>query len=155
MTPYIAPGIIIQIDPMQIPELCGAKINNTSRETEIVIPRQIAMSLMYVFSTYSLGIVSKPFAKDHATVLHAIKRINEGLFTNDSLIVPTLTKVFNKLYFTHLHMKQVIDITNTKDIVVSNEVERRLNYYDFSKELIRRWHNMDKMYAGSDAVASV
>lgn len=153
MTPYIAPGIIIQIDPMQIPELCGAKINNTSRESEIVIPRQIAMSLMYVFSTYSLGIVSKPFSKDHATVLHAIKRINEGLFTNDSLIVPTLTKVFNKLYYTHLHMKQLINVSNTKEVIVSNEVERRLNYYDFSKELIRRWHNYDKTSTDNDAVA--
>jgi len=116
MTPYTAPGIIIQIDPMQIPELCGVDVHITNRLQENFVPRQIAMSLMYVFSSYSLRQVGLPFTKDHSTVLHAFKCMADSLDSNDQLVVPMLTKVFNRLYFAHLHVKQMINLTQTKDV---------------------------------------
>ncbi|MBP9790064.1 MAG: hypothetical protein KBD57_05960 [Bacteroidia bacterium] len=157
MTPYTAPGIIIQIDPMQIPELCGVDVHVTNRLQENFIPRQIAMALMYVFSSYSLRQVGNPFTKDHSTVLHAIKCVNDGLASNDHLVLPLLTTVFNRLYFAHNHVRQMIDLTQTKVVASSNEVDKRLRKYEFSRTLIKRWEetNWTKIPVNDTALASV
>lgn len=55
--------------------------NMNTRKKEIAIPRQIAMSLIYKFTKLNLTKTGNIFKKDHSTVSHAIKNLeNISLF---------------------------------------------------------------------------
>jgi hypothetical protein len=56
------------------------------RNRNIVIPRQIAMYLIRVHCGHTLQGIGEVFHVNHATVIHAIKCVTNGLVCNDSLI---------------------------------------------------------------------
>jgi len=59
-----------------------------SQKRERVIPRQISMTLCKNYSGKNLEVIgSKHGGRDHATVLHAVKTINNGIDTRDELIL--------------------------------------------------------------------
>jgi len=59
--------------------------NTDSRKREYVLPRQMAMSLCKLYTKLSLSEIGSIMDKDHASVLHAIKTVNNQIETNKSL----------------------------------------------------------------------
>jgi len=60
-------------------------LHEVTRKQEIVTPRQIAMYLCRRYTKLSSGKIGKEIGgKDHATVLHGIKKINNLLDTDKS-----------------------------------------------------------------------
>jgi len=51
--------------------------NLKTRKRSVVVPRQIAMHLIYDFTPLSFDTVGKLFNKNHATVMHAHKLISD------------------------------------------------------------------------------
>ena len=49
-------------------------------------PRQVAMYLAKVLTTKSLSEIGRCFARDHSTVLHAVRRIESLLAQDDELV---------------------------------------------------------------------
>ena len=58
------------------------QIRSKSRKKEIALPRQIAMYFSRKYTQASLQNIGKEFNRDHATVLHSIKKIDKLLKTN-------------------------------------------------------------------------
>ncbi len=81
----ITPSLIISI----VSEHFGIRaedISSTKRNSEFVIPRQITMYLCREMTDYSLNNIGKLLGKkDHTTVLHGIKKIEEELKSNEEL----------------------------------------------------------------------
>ena len=76
---------------MQTKELLSQR-----RTRDFVRPRQIAMYLAKTLTTNSLPEIGKRFAgRDHATVIHAVKKINQLMVTDNELCqkVETLKKI--------------------------------------------------------------
>ena len=53
------------------------KENLKTRKRSVVVPRQVAMHLIYEFTPLSFDTVGKLFNKNHATVMHAHKLISD------------------------------------------------------------------------------
>ena len=51
--------------------------NLKTRKRSVVVPRQVAMHLIYEFTPLSFDTVGKLFNKNHATVMHAHKLISD------------------------------------------------------------------------------
>jgi len=65
----------------------------TARKREYVIARQISMTLSMMYSHKSLGYVGREHGdRDHATVLHAVRTINNLLDTNNIEVVDWFRK---------------------------------------------------------------
>lgn len=127
---------------LSITKLCKVDLSETNRERENLVPRQVAMSLLLVFSTLTLKQIGSIFHKDHATVLHAVKCIESGYSCNDALIEPILIPAFMSLYG---RFKETVDISvsgnpNTESKITA--ITRRLNKYEFSKSLIREYNRL-------------
>ncbi len=58
------------------------QIRSRSRKKEVALPRQIAMYFSRKYTQASLQNIGKEFNRDHATVLHSIKKIDKMLKTN-------------------------------------------------------------------------
>jgi chromosomal replication initiator protein len=68
------------------------------RKREFVTARQISMCLAKNFTKHSLAKIGSQIGdKDHATVLHACKTINNLVDTKDSLIMDTYVPLYKKL----------------------------------------------------------
>lgn len=58
-----------------------------SRKREIVIVRMMCMALMKIFTSYSLVKIGSYFGnRDHATVIHAIKTVNDAIYTKSNYV---------------------------------------------------------------------
>ena len=55
------------------------QIRSRSRKREIALPRQIAMYLSRKYTDSSLQIIGREFNRDHATVLHSVKKIEKQI----------------------------------------------------------------------------
>lgn len=55
------------------------QMRSRSRKKEIALPRQIAMYLSRKFTDSSLVVIGKEFNRDHATVLHSVKKIEKQI----------------------------------------------------------------------------
>ena len=66
-----------------------SELKSGNRERNVVIARQYAFWRLYKH-TYSLGYplvqIGKMLNRDHSTVIHSIKKIEEGLSVNDFLV---------------------------------------------------------------------
>lgn len=89
MTPYISPGIT---KPSTIINMISEKsgmpidiIKSKSRKRNIVEVRQLCMYFIYK-AGYTLKQTGLFFKKDHATVIHACKTINNLFETNKVFI---------------------------------------------------------------------
>lgn len=109
-------------------------ILNKSRKRELVIARQITMTLAKKYTTFSLAKIGQDVAgKDHATVLHACKTINNLIDTKDYEVTRTFIPI-------DLELRRILnDIRNFKVreplfVVVNEELFNinALNDYDGS-----------------------
>ena len=69
------------------------ELKNKSRHKNIVVPRQIAMYLSRKLTGHSLPEIGAAFGgKDHTTILHAVKKVEEVLLKDEQIrkIVETL-----------------------------------------------------------------
>ncbi len=69
-------------------------LKNKSRHKNVVVPRQVAMYLSRKLTTHSLPEIGAAFGgKDHTTILHAVKKVEEILLKDEQIrkIVDTLT----------------------------------------------------------------
>ena len=63
------------------------------RSRSLARPRQIAMYLVKKYTTNSLPDIGRKFSnRDHTTVIHAVKKIEE-LFKNDNEIKHSITEI--------------------------------------------------------------
>ena len=70
-------------------------MDSAKRSRNLVVPRQIAMYLCKEMTDNSLPQIGKEFGgRDHTTVLHACKKINNNLFELQDTI-DYLTKVIS------------------------------------------------------------
>jgi chromosomal replication initiator protein len=61
-------------------------MSSTRRARQVVLPRQVAMYLAKKMTTMSLPEIGKNFGgRDHTTVLHAIRKIEELMATNENI----------------------------------------------------------------------
>jgi len=60
-------------------------MQSRTRKKVIVFPRQVAMYLSRVHTQQSLADIGKAFGRDHATVLHAIKVVNDRILRDVSI----------------------------------------------------------------------
>ena len=85
-----APEKIIRITDIQqvtadFYNLTVADLKSTRRERRIARPRQLAMYLSKQLTTLSLPDIAMHFGKDHTTILHAVKQIDNLLYQDDAL----------------------------------------------------------------------
>lgn len=60
---------------------------SSTRKREIVIVRMMCMSLMKIFTSFSLVKIGSYFGnRDHATVIHAIKAVNDAIDTKSNYV---------------------------------------------------------------------
>lgn len=80
----------------KVSEHCAVRLTDlvsTKRKRDIARPRQIAMYLAKKYTTKSLPEIGKSFGgKDHTTVLHAVRKIEE-LKTTDSFVRENLSEL--------------------------------------------------------------
>jgi chromosomal replication initiator protein len=70
-------------------------LKSNTRKKEIVYPRHIAMYLIRELTGMSLPAIGQFFGgRDHTTVMHAIKKVNDGILTNNEAkrIIDSLIK---------------------------------------------------------------
>ncbi len=61
------------------------ELRSNSRKRTVTLPRQIAMYLARIYTDETLEAIGREFKKDHATVSHAIKKIEEGFKKNTKI----------------------------------------------------------------------
>jgi len=58
-----------------------------TRKREVVIPRQVLMTVFkFRYPQLNLHTIGGFFNRDHATVIHAMKQVYDGLFTKDKIM---------------------------------------------------------------------
>ena len=94
-TTQISPELIIQTTAdyfgISVEELTG-----TSRVKAIIVPRQIAMYLCRQLTDRSLPAISKPFNKDHTTVMHNVDKIAK-LIAEDRTVYSQVNELTSRI----------------------------------------------------------
>lgn len=65
--------------------LQSSDLTSKSRQSNIVLPRQMAMYLCRILTNKSLVAIGRSFTRDHTTVMHAIDKIDELIKEDDNL----------------------------------------------------------------------
>jgi hypothetical protein len=73
------------------------QVYSKSRKAPLVAARQIAMKIMKESLEMHLTQIGKVFKKDHTTVIHGIKTINNAFDTNHKPIINCYSWVSNKV----------------------------------------------------------
>ena len=86
------------IDPVseiirKLNDVIGYDITQHTRKQEVVKGRQIAMWYLRNHTTLSLQEIGQTFNRDHATVLHACKVVQNIIDTKDKKYLPIVEKV--------------------------------------------------------------
>lgn len=70
-----------------------------SRKQEVVMPRQVSMALSKKYTIHSLATIGEMHGgRDHATVLHSVKTVKNGLDTNYPTFVDIYTESDKKVH---------------------------------------------------------
>lgn len=139
MTPYIHPGATKTPEEINIPELCNVDLKKCRlkfRRKDLVIRRQVAMSLMVIFSDQKYLTIGAAFGKDHSTVSHSLRCMNNAMFTRDTTISDILIPAFVKLYNRYQFERIETELTNYKTWERLDRTEKKLNYYIFAKMIV-------------------
>jgi Bacterial dnaA protein helix-turn-helix len=83
----------------EFPGITVADINSPCRMQRVVRPRMIAMYLAKVLTIRTLPELGRHFGKDHTTILHSVRKIENLILTDhvlDALIVKIKTSVAHK-----------------------------------------------------------
>lgn len=84
---------MVQKEVAEFYNLSVADLKNKTRHKNIIIPRQVAMYLSRKLTHHSLPEIGAAFGgKDHTTILHAVKKVEETLLKDEQIrkIVETL-----------------------------------------------------------------
>lgn len=137
---YIIPGIVEDINIEKANyyahAIVGLLPNSKTRRREFVIPRQVAMSIAYVFSAKSLKEVGDMFNKDHATVIYALQNMSNAVDVNDGLVMAILRPVFTRYYNRYQRLRELKAVITDAERAEINIARERLMTYDFSRKLI-------------------
>ena len=68
-----------------------------SQKLEIKTKRQAIMWWLRFNTQYTLSTIGQKAYKDHSTVLHAIRRVNEYIDTNDELMIEYCKEIWKEL----------------------------------------------------------
>lgn len=68
-----------------------------SQKLEIKTKRQAIMWWLRFNTQYTLSTIGQKAHKDHSTVLHAIRRVNEYIDTNDELMIEYCKEIWKEL----------------------------------------------------------
>ncbi len=60
-------------------------LRSSSRKKSVTLPRQIAMYLAREYTDATLETIGREFKRDHATVVHAVKKVERGLRQNSKI----------------------------------------------------------------------
>lgn len=114
------------------PDLAKTK----SRKREFVETRQLCMFFLKKRTTLSLAKIGGLINKDHATVLHAVKTINNLIDTNASFKgkFAEISKIEDKIYKHCMY-------SNAADIVM-NKITQAINKHFMIKHLKLEFENM-------------
>jgi hypothetical protein len=97
-----------------------------SRKREYVEARQLSMTLSKKYSRYSLAIIGSHHGeRDHATVLHAIKTVNNLLYTKDIEMIFNFRKSLELINDWNSKRVSVPTITDLNKI--KKKLEKELN----------------------------
>ena len=137
---YIIPGIVEDINIEKANyyahAIVGLLPNSNTRRREFVIPRQVAMSIAYVFSAKSLKEVGDMFGRDHATVIYALQNMSNAVDVNDGLVMNILRPVFTRYYNRYQRLRELKAVITDAERAEINIARERLMTYDFSRKLI-------------------
>jgi len=87
--------------------------NLKTRRRSVVVPRQVAMHLIYDFTPLSFDTVGKLFNKNHATVMHAHKLISD--------LMPYDLELKQELYDLKILVKSEIYVAKKpKDLLIDD-----------------------------------
>lgn len=142
VNPYSLPGLSDDINIKDINtythSLVGLMPNPRTRQRDFVIPRQVAMSVAYIFSGKSLHDIGLAFGRDHATVIHAIKAMDTAFYTKDPLVYDLLEMVFKKYYESYRKMWDLKAIITDADLMKIRISNKRMQQYYFSQNLMQK-----------------
>jgi chromosomal replication initiator protein len=100
MTYFSAPGIPQDIADILFKTIefrlgvTKAQLQSQTRKRTVVIPRQVFCYLMYKTGKFSYDAIGKLVGdRDHTTVLHSVKTVEDFLEIED----PKLTEIYNKI----------------------------------------------------------
>ena len=88
------------------------EIRAENRKEEVVITRQLCMWYMRGNTLFSLAKIGRRYKKDHATVLHAIKTINEIIETKNKRFYPRIEQFINQMTYEKrktINTREIID----------------------------------------------
>ena len=89
---YNEENVILQV----VSDHCGAvNLLSPSRRQDLVIGRHLAYKLMRENLRWTLTRIGQYFRKDHTTVLHGIRTINNLLYTRDMLVLEKYEKIIS------------------------------------------------------------
>lgn len=80
--------IVSDVSNITVEEMLRPTTMLAAKKGEIVMPRQVSMSLSKKYTPYSLKTIGEMHGgRDHATVLHAVKVVNDGIETRHPVFV--------------------------------------------------------------------
>ena len=95
--PTVTPSYIVDIVADHF-SLTPQEIYSKNRSNKIAYPRQIAMYMCRKYLNISLVDIGKAIGgKDHTTVMHALKKIEEDLAKNDASLQNVLDILVKKI----------------------------------------------------------
>jgi chromosomal replication initiation ATPase DnaA len=103
---YAVPGILrLIIDKIKIEksvceelDLKPEQLKQKTRKREIVIARQLSMYFQRKHTKDSLSVIGGQYNKDHCTVLHAYKTVND-LYETDKAFRATVDKISKSIRY--------------------------------------------------------
>jgi chromosomal replication initiator protein len=103
LSKYFGDGSANIVDTAHVQKEVAKKFNvdvgdlkGKSRGREIVIPRQVAMYLARELTELSLPALGKVFGRDHSTVLHACRKVEEHI-ARDAAFAAMLTELSRRI----------------------------------------------------------
>ena len=101
LSPYIIPGLVHIPGDLDIilGTICRASgisraaIISNSRKTEIVAARQAYCYYARKYTKKSFDRIGRDINRDHATVLHSVRTVNDLLDAKDSMMLDLVNKV--------------------------------------------------------------
>jgi len=114
-----------------------------ARERRLIIARQVSMVMARKYTNYSLARIGMSHGgRDHATVLHAYKTVNDQIETNNSDMVNIYREVFLKCEECVEEMKKLIGSQEDlfyRKVFIKSEIDlpKENGYYFFKYGIIQ------------------
>lgn len=122
----------------------GLRGTDLGRKTHLVYARAITAYMMYKYAGHNKSEIARFLKKDHATILHAIKKVDDYLLNADFKSVFLKVEKFVKRLYVQEYFENITEeeqeIRTLKDILQKLEAEnkklKRLKVLKYPKELV-------------------